>query len=84
MITNLNKEIQLAREQNRYFHAKKNGKLTYFPPEVGMTVVFEDGDFGVVLRSPNSLGDYTVKLNTGETIRTNIKSDSVKGFISKC
>ena len=80
---NITKLIQNAREVGKFVFAKADGKLTYFKPPVGACIVFEDGEYGTVLRTPNSILDFTVKLSTGETIRTNVKSDSIKGYILK-
>ena len=41
----------------------------------------EDGERGTILKSPNSVGDYLVLLETGEKIRKNIVNADVKGFL---
>jgi hypothetical protein len=80
---NITKLVQNAREVGKFSYAKVDGKLTYFKPPVGACAVFEDGEHGQVLRVPNTIGDFTVKLSTGETVRANIKSDSIIGYILK-
>jgi hypothetical protein len=80
---NITKLVQNAREVGKFAYARVDGKLTYFKPPVGACVVFEDGDHGSVLRSPNTIGDFTVKLTTGETIRANVKNDTIIGYILK-
>lgn len=81
---NVNKEVAKALQENRFLEAKRNGKLTYAKPPVGSIAVFEDGTTGVTLRVPNSVGDFTVKVQgTGETVRTNIKSGNIKGYITQ-
>lgn len=80
---NVNKAIQDAIAEGRYHEARRNGKLTYYKPSSGQTVVYEDGEVGFVLKDPNSLLDFTVKISTtGETRRENVKGDTIKGYIT--
>lgn len=76
----INQKIQTAITHGRWYPAKKDGKLTNFKPEKGMTIVLEDGEIGTVLKTPNSVGDFLIEVE-GERRRINLVVKEITGYI---
>lgn len=78
---NTNLLVQEALKKGTFFSSWKNGVLSGFKPETGMTIVFKDGSTGIVLRSPNSCGDFKILDEYGDSVRVNLCSDSISGYL---
>lgn len=81
---NLDDMVRKAVKANRFHFAKSGGKLTGYRPSVGQIVTFEaEASIAKVLRSPNGVGDFIAELESGATVRLNIKSDTIQGYIDE-
>jgi hypothetical protein len=75
--------VKLAASENKFkFNKAVNGKLNQVRPWVGDIVVFEDYDYAVVTRQPNSVGDYLIRMKNNKTAKCNICNDGVEGFVT--
>lgn len=81
-IIDINTALQKAMKEGKFIHAKRNGKLSNIKPLAGYTIVLEDGEFGTVLRTPNSIGDFMVELSSGARVRRNIVNGDILGYIT--
>ena len=81
-MNNTNLLVQAALNKGTFFSSWKNGVLSGFVPSTGMTIIFKDGTTGVLLRTPNSCGDFTVLDEYGDRIRVNLCSADISGYIS--
>lgn len=69
--------------KGKFYVAKNKGKLTKYFPQKGQLIIFDGFDeYGIILKPPTSNGDYLVQLPSGKTIRQNIVSPGIAGFVS--
>ena len=64
-----------------HFH-KQNGKLTGYVPKAGQLVVLENfEEMGTVLRDPNFVKDFTIRLDDGTVVRKNLVNKDIEGYV---
>jgi hypothetical protein len=75
---------RVALPADRFHFHKKQGKLTGYVPSAGQLIVL-DGfeEIGEILRSPNSVKDFTARLSDGTIIRKNLVNKDIEGYIDQ-
>lgn len=79
----LKEKCILAQKQGKFHCAKQvNGNLTKYKPSVGQHCILENfEDSGLVIKAPNSIGDYLIQLSDGTKIRKNLCNRDLEGFL---
>jgi hypothetical protein len=79
----LKEKVMLAQKHGKFHCAKQvNGMLTKYVPKVGQYCVLENfEDLGLVIKAPNSTGDYLIQLEDGTKVRKNLCNRDLEGFL---
>lgn len=79
----LKEKCILAQKNGKFYPAKHaSGNLTKYKPKVGQCCVLENfEDFGLVVKAPNSTGDYLIQLSDGTKVRKNLCNRDLEGFL---